>query len=172
MAVGIMLRVTLWVLAAIALFAVVPGSAAALPQVPPGNSEVDQYLPTVPGPGGDKPLGGGGGASRGSSLPPSTVAKLQAAGPDGAAAVAAAEQSDPSRGAAAAGGGGGSGASGSSGSAGSAHKSVGGAVVDALSDGNSGGMGIFLPFLLCAVAAAGGYAVARRRFRGGGSAGA
>jgi hypothetical protein len=77
--------------------------------VPPGNSQVDQYTETLPGPSGDEPtIGGDGGggddsdAGAGSSNPvlsPEAAAALEALGAPGVATAAAAEASAPPGGA-------------------------------------------------------------------------
>jgi hypothetical protein len=91
---------------ALALMVAAPAAAQT---VPPGNSEVDQYLPTLGGPEGDQPLDGGGsggsgdqGSPGGSSgagedtgedevLAPSVAADLEALGSDGDATAYYAE---------------------------------------------------------------------------------
>jgi hypothetical protein len=108
------------VLVAAAGIAVLAAPAAAQ-TVPPGNSEVDQYLPSIGGPEGDHPLDGGGsggstggsgsqgtsGGSQGTSggsgggdeaLAPSVAADLEGLGPEGDATAHYAEATaDPQR---------------------------------------------------------------------------
>jgi hypothetical protein len=100
--------------------------------VPPGNSEIDQYVESIPGAcGNEKPSNGGGssggsggsGASGGSggssgsgggAVPAATAAELASLGEDGLAAAALAEATSPSES-----GGGEDGSSGVSGASGS-----------------------------------------------------
>ncbi len=89
-------RITLLaVMASAAVLAMGLGSALGASHVSPGNSEVEQYLPTLPGAGGDTPLGGGGGGGGGAPLPRSTAAALAHAGPLGRAAAVSAERTSP-----------------------------------------------------------------------------
>src|SRR5207245_928625 len=90
---------------------------------PPGNSGVGEYLETVPGAGGNTPIGKhGGGRSnatlgRGGALSPAAQRALDALGPDGKAAAGVAQQTAPGAatpGSGGAAGGGGSGAGGGS----------------------------------------------------------
>jgi hypothetical protein len=143
------------------------GSAVALPQVPPGNSEVDQYVPTVPDSQGDNPLGGGGAGGGGSVLPHSTIDSLRAAGSDGRATAALADQTAPDAadrdGSGAITDGSQSNRAGSESVTTSSQDSVAGGLLDALGSGEEGGMGLLLPILLAAVTGAGLYALLRRR---------
>jgi hypothetical protein len=160
-----MYRTILAVLGGAMLLALGPSAAIAAPQqVPPGNSELDQYVPTVPDSEGDNQLGAGGGDS-GGGLPPSVVSDLRAAGPDGEAAAAVLDQSAPrSGGSASTESGQGDGADG--GTAGSAgdDESVPGAILEGLSSSSDGGVGILLPIFLGVVAGVGAFLVLRRRW--------
>jgi hypothetical protein len=170
-------RICIAALAGLVAVSLVPATAPAKPchrhhHSPAGNSESEQYSETVPGACGNQTPGGGGSSN---SVPPSTLRQLQALGADGQAAAALAQQTAPSgkvparerggtdngadngnrEGPAAQGGTGGGGGLGS--------------VVDGLTralggDSDDGGMGILLPLVLAAVAAAGiGFAILRRR---------
>jgi len=63
---------------------------------PPGNGGVDEYLETVPGAGGNRPVDPNGRPNRG-GLTPSARRKLAALGKDGRAAAALAVASAPAR---------------------------------------------------------------------------
>lgn len=151
------------------------------PQRPGGNSEIAQYLETIPGPCGDQPIGGNGtgdpgtssGPGSGSSaagLPPATLSRLESLGPEGAQAAGFAQATNP-------GGGGAQGSGGSSSSAESGTTSDdGGSLLSALErllTGNdasaSGGQGLgtWLPILLVAVLLGGFATLAVRRGRTG-----
>src|SRR2546421_6746666 len=158
-------RVSAGMLAAF-LWAALAASAAYAAQAPPGNSEVDQYAETLPGPGGNhtvNPPGGGGGGgggshssgSGGSAVSPQTQRELNRLGPAGRAAAAIANSNAPKLAPSAArhAGGGGQG-----------NSAVRG-VVDALTgSGGGGGLGALLPVILLAVAGSGiGYALVPHR---------
>jgi hypothetical protein len=124
----VLIRRSLPVLFAL-LLVLAPASAGAQSEcpgarAPSGNSELDQYLETVPGSCGDETIntGGPGGGSGGSAIPASTAKELRAKGADGKAAAQLAEETapGPSRG-------------GSS---------------ENVSSGTDDGMGVFLPLLL------------------------
>lgn len=63
---------------------------------PPGNGGVDEYLETVPGAGGNRPVDRNGRPNRG-GLTPSARRKLAALGKDGRAAAALAAATAPGR---------------------------------------------------------------------------
>lgn len=139
---------------------------------PPGQSEVDQYSETVPGPCGDQPVGpgAGGGSGGGTPLPAGVLEDLEALGPDGAAAAALAQATGPGKGSEGSGGPGSSG--GEAGDAsGLPEASAGGSllagVVDAITggagDGDEDGLGLILPLILLAVVVAGVIYGLRRR---------
>lgn len=171
-------RICIAVLAGLAALSLVPATAPAKPchrhhHSPAGNSEAEQYSETVPGAcGNETPRGGAGGGSP-SSIPPSTLRQLQALGTDGQAAASFAQQTGPGgrvarhadRGAPAGAASGRPGA-GEGTSDGNGFPS---SVIDALTqafggESDNGGMGILLPLILAAVAAAGiGFAIVRRR---------
>ena len=133
----------------------VPGAALAQERnVPPGNSEIDQYVESVPGADGDRGVGTTPPRRRNRALSGRTRRELDALGPDGKAAARLAESNAPARARRAGGGdqrdvkGEGSGAD---------------AVVDAVTGSSSDGLGVFLPIGLAAIAAvAVGLAVRRR----------
>ena len=145
---------------------------AAAQTVPPGNSEVDQYLPSIGGPEGDHPLDGGGsggstggsgsqgtsGGGGGEALAPSVAADLEGLGPEGDATAHYAEatadpqrrehESEPARGGQAASG------------------SDLGALAGTLVGDSGGGMGLLLPLVLALLAAlAVAYVLRERRTR-------
>jgi hypothetical protein len=136
---------------ALALVLVLPSSAAAVPRnTPPGLSELDQYSETVLGAGGEHTIKPPGNGSE-SILSPSTEEALQDLGPAGQATVRLANETAP-------------GLKGGKVTGDATGGSATGAVVDALGGEGDGGLGIFLPLILLAVAAAGiGYALLRRR---------
>ena len=133
-------RLTLAVVMALALACVAASPAVAKPcggsnHVPSGNSEVDQYVESVPGacgnetPGGSGGSGGGGsgsggsggsgggsGGSTGSAVPNDTQSELESMGETGQSTAALANATAPV-GAGAAGGGAGSGSGGTGGGA-------------------------------------------------------
>jgi hypothetical protein len=141
------------------LLAVAGPSAAATRHAPPGNSSVDEYTETIPGPKGDHPvpLSGPVLPGPGSSSPVggnSGVRKLHSLGPDGFAVERFAAHTGPRRGLDRDGG---------------ALPDVDGRslpeqILDALGGAGEGGMGAILPLLLLA-SALGAFAVARRRRR-------
>jgi hypothetical protein len=144
-----------WVLLGLAasVLLAAPSAALAVPgTAPPGVSELDQYSETLLGAGGENTIdpsrGGGEGV-----LSPSTERQLQQLGPDGRAAARLAQATAPR---------GDSGTRGGNGDSGSAF----GALSDALSGAGDDGLGIFLPLILAAVAAAGLLFVLLRRRAG------
>jgi hypothetical protein len=152
--------------ALLALAVPVPATGQCGEQVEQGNSEIDQYLESVPGACGDRRPGAGGESTEGgsgtnapTSVPPAAAAALEALGADGAAAVAAAEATSPGdRGAAAEDRG-----ESASGDA----SSPTGLVGDALSgSADDGGLGLLLPLILGLVALGGVALVITRRRRG------
>lgn len=162
-----MARRALTVVAAGALLALAlpsPSVAQCGDRVAEGNSEIDQYLESVPGACGDRRPGagnegteGGSGTNASTSVPPAAAAALEALGADGAAAVAVAEATSAGdRGAAAEDRG-----ESASGDA----PSPTGLVGDALSgSADDGGLGLLLPLILGLVALGGvALAIARRR---------
>lgn len=85
-------------------------AAAQTPEPIPGDSSIDQYIPTIPGAGGDQPLGGGGGGGGGggsgdgdgsggspTKLPPQVTEELQSLDPAGAGLVGFTERTAPAR---------------------------------------------------------------------------
>jgi hypothetical protein len=154
------------VVSCLAVLALLGGSAAAQSE-PPGDSEIDQYAPTLPDSEGDKAIGGGGGnGNDDSGLPPSTAAELRAAGADGETALEIIDEtagssgsgrSDENQTADAGSGGGTAGANDSS------DESVPGTILEGLSAGDSGGLGLLLPILLGVVAGVGAFVLLRRR---------
>jgi hypothetical protein len=161
-------RIALILPACLALVAACPALAGAQTEAPPGVSEVDQYTETLPGPGGnetlDRPDGGaaGGGDPDGGGpeqpiLAPETVQELERLGPEGRATAELAATTAPR-------GDRGSNPALAAGGHDSGSPSGVGALVDALSGSDGEGMGILLPLILLAVAAAGiGFAVLRSR---------
>jgi hypothetical protein len=152
-------------LTGLTLFAVLPGVAAGQSNVPPGNSEIDQYLPTVPGSDGDKPLGKGGGDGGNAALSPSVAERLGSAGSAGSVAVSVINNTAPKlpeaareQGREQAEGGGRNG-----GVHGSADESIPGAVLEGLSSSEDGGLGILMPILLGTVAGVAAFIMLRRR---------
>jgi hypothetical protein len=162
-------------------------AAAATPCNPhhgSGNSEIAQYLETVPGPCGDQPIGGNGSGDQGTSsgsgpnaagLPTGTISALESLGPAGAQAAGFAQATSPPG---SAGGGAGAAERGSSTSADSGTTSDGGGtLLSALeqlvtgndaSAGNSGqGLGTWLPILFGMVLIGGLGVLALRRGRTG-----
>jgi hypothetical protein len=150
------------------------------PQRPGGNSEIAQYLETIPGPCGDQPIGGNGtgdpgtssGAGSGSSaagLPPATLSRLESMGPEGAQAAGFAQATNP--------GGGGAQGSASSSAEGGTTSDDGGSLLSALerlltgsdasASGGGAGLGTWLPILLVAVLLGGFATLAVRRGRTG-----
>jgi hypothetical protein len=128
--------------------------------VPPGNSEVDQYSETVPNGCGNSPAGGGGDGNP-DAVPPDTAAALEELGGDGAAALALARANSPER---------------SDGAAkaipfegGDDDDSLGDVVtgiVDAAGGSSGAGLGLILPLILVAVSVAAGFYLARNRNAG------
>ncbi len=161
--------------------------------VPSTNSEIDQYVETIPGDCGNTQVGGGGGSGGGSgsngsaqaAVPASTQQALDALGADGAAAAQLANQTAPSD-EDGSGGGGGSGSGGSGGGSGSgsgsgeptadavpdssAGFSLGSVVAGLLSSfggGSESGLGAGTPILLGSIALAGlAFLLLRRRSLG------
>lgn len=137
-------------------------AAAAPGRVPPGNSGVNQYTETLPGPGGNEPTSGiGGKANGGGGRTPAKVlghanaAQLEALGPEGRAAAQLAAESAPESVTRQPNGK----ESNSSGSSGA------GQILGQLTgSSDSGGMGLLLPLLIAmAVVGAAAYVLGRRR---------
>ena len=148
----------LGLLIATALALILPGSAAAQSiNVPPGQSEADQYFEVVPDGTGNKSLDNS--AEPADVLTPNQIAELEGLGEDGAAAAQIAAATAPTD---SSGGQGGQGDA-SGGGSGSAEAGVAGAVAP-----SRDGLGGMLWLVMAGTAAAvGGYALARRRSRGG-----
>ena len=164
----------LWVitLAAGALLALSPsqGMAAACGDknnLPPGNSEADQYVETVPNECGEGPVATPSDDDP-SAVPASTASELEGLGADGQAALALANSE--ATGPAAGSGNGGQGAGGNNqeivsdddGGLGD----VFGSVADAFGGSSGAGMGLILPLLLVAATLAGAVYLLRRRNAG------
>jgi hypothetical protein len=135
----------------VAALGLLPSSAAAQ-NVPPGNSEVEQYFETVPsGSGNAPPARSGPGAPSAAPLPEKARRKLAALGPDGQAVIELAEGNGapptPKRRLDATDGGGG----------------LLPALGDALTGSRDGGLGVMLPLLLLATLVAGVAVGLRRR---------
>jgi len=163
-----------------AVLLVLPAGAGARlrHQLPPGSSQLDQYIATVPDPGGGRPAGSIHGGSPG-ILPSATARQLDhgSAAAQAAAGVAISTAPLVARGHGGSGGGGensanssGGGKSGASGAAngqGNGSRSGLGQVADALlgsnASGSGGGLGIALPLILAAIAIAGIAYVVRAR---------
>jgi hypothetical protein len=158
-------------------------AAAATPCNPhhgSGNSEIAQYLETVPGPCGDQPIGGNGSGDQGTSsgsgpdaagLPTGTISQLESFGPAGAQAASFAESTSPP-------GSAGGAERGSSASAGSGTASDGGGSLlsalgnlltgnDASASSSGQGLGTWLPILFGMVLIGGLGVLALRRGRTG-----
>jgi hypothetical protein len=144
-------------LIAVALVLLLPAPASAQSiNVPPGQSEADQYFEVVPEGTGNKSLDNS--AEPGEVLTPSQIAELEGLGEDGSAAAQTAAATAPGDS-----GGGGKGGDGSGRGAGSAEISAAGGVAP-----SRDGLGGMLWLVMAGTAAAvGGYAIARRRSRGG-----
>jgi hypothetical protein len=175
------------------LFVAAPATALACqPHHGGGNSEVNQYLETIPGPCGDQPVGGNPSGNQGTSsgpgssaagIPPATLTHLESLGPQGAQTAGFAQATNPGGGSGkGSGNGSGQGSSGSGqGSSGSGQSATtsggGGSLLDALkqavtganaSDSSSGqGLGTLLPILLGMVLLGGLGVLALRRGRTG-----
>ena len=162
-------------LLALALFMAWPLGAGA-EVVPPGNSEVNQYTETLPGPTNDRTVeppeapgtpggqGSAGGGPGGGVIPDDTARELRQFGPDGRAAAALAQSNAPVAAAADAGGGGDVG--GRSASGGNPDSFFNGLLSAVTGTDDDGGLGILMLLILLGVAAAGvGHAVLRRRAR-------
>jgi hypothetical protein len=135
---------------------IAPVAANAQSKPPPGNSELDQYTETLPGPKSDQTIDPSRGQHAGpddfSALGPAVAVRLQQLGSAGTAAAELAEATAP-RGATP---GGREGAGEPSGTEG---------VVNALG-GSGGGLGIALPLIILGIAAAGvAFALLRGRAR-------
>jgi len=166
---------------------VLPAGAGAKPrhQLPPGSSQLDQYIATVPDPGGGRPAGTVRPGNPG-ILPSGTARQLAQGGAAGAAAARVALATAPP----APGGGGGSRGAGQSSSAGNGGNGgkggkggkdskggggdqgggsssglgdVAGALLGSNGPGSGGGLGIALPLILAAIAVAGIAYVVRLR---------
>jgi len=144
-----------------------------------GNSEVTQYLETIPGPCGDQPIGGNGSGQNGTStgsgpnvagLPPATITQLESLGPAGSQAAGFAQATSPG------GSAGGAGQSANSAN-GDSTSDGGGSLLDALKQAVTGndasassagqGLGTWLPILLGMVLIGGLGVLAVRRGRTG-----
>jgi hypothetical protein len=166
---------------AAALLVLPAGAGAELRhQLPPGSSQLDQYIATVPDSGGGRPAGTVRAGNPG-ILPSGTAGQLNHGGPAGAAAARVALATAP----AAAGVGGGSHGAGQSSSGGKDGKEgegakggggdqgggsssglgdIAGALLGSNGPGSGGGLGIALPLILAAIAVAGIAYVVRLRF--------
>jgi hypothetical protein len=151
------------------------------PQAPGGNSEISQYLETIPGACGDQPIpdgqgspgtSGTGSGPSAAGFPPGTISQLESLGPEGAQAASFAESTAPSGPAGAGGDGGSRSAAAESG----ATSDGGGSLLSALerlligSDASASGgqgLGTWLPILLVAVLLGGFGTLALRRARTG-----
>lgn len=138
----------------VALGALAPGASAShnKGEALPDDSAIDEYLPGVPGPGGERTPGGGG-DGQGSTLPSGAAKQLQQLGSAGAATAALAEATDTTPGTSKAGRKGTlAGESGGkvSGTPGSVLEKV----LSAATGGAGGGMGAALPIILAAAALA------------------
>ena len=171
-----------------------PGAASAAPcsdVVPATNSELDQYVETIPGACGDQQVGGGSDGGSGSStgsgssgggsgggettagssavvpLAAETQSALEALGADGAAAAELAERTSPSPAGEGAGTASGSGDTASEVPESTVGFSPGSAVsgmLKAFGGGTGSGMGVAAPILLGSIALAGvAFLVLRRR---------
>jgi hypothetical protein len=140
---------------AVAVGLAVPSVAAGVPRTtPPGVSELDQYSETILGAGGEHTIQPPGDGSE-SILSPSTEEKLQRLGPAGQATARLANETAPSEKAP---------SENARGGAGDVEGSGVDALIDAATGSGDGGLGIWLPVILAAVAALGiGYALLRRR---------
>lgn len=154
------MRVPVAVLACLlAMLAIAGPAAGATRHAPPGNSSVDEYAETIPGPKGDHPIPRSGPVlpGPGSSSPVggrSGVRELHALGPDGFAVERFASHTGPRRA-----------LDGDAGDLPAADgRSLPEQILDALTGTGEGGMGAFLPLLLLA-SALGAIAAARRRRR-------
>jgi hypothetical protein len=148
------------------------------PHHPGGNSEVAQYVETIPGACGNQPIGGnptggegtsGVGSPSASGLPPATINQLKSLGPAGTEAAGFAEATAPSGAAGAKGGSAGSQSSGTSDDDGSLLSALKQLVTgnDASTSDGGQGLGIWLPILLIAVLLGGFGTLAVRRGRTG-----
>jgi hypothetical protein len=162
---------------AAALLVLPAGAGAKLRhQLPPGSSQLDQYIATVPDSGGGRPAGAVRAGNRG-ILPSGTAGQLNHGGPAGAAAARVALATAPP--AAGVGGGphgarqsssggkDGKGAKGRGGDRGGGSSSglgdIAGALLGSNGPGSGGGLGIALPLILAAIAVAGIAYVVRLR---------
>ena len=154
------MRVPVAVLAClVAMLAVAGPAAGATRHAPPGNSSVDEYSETIPGPKGDRPVPRSGPVfpGPGSSSPvggSSGARRLRSLGRDGFAVERFAAHTGPRRA-----------LDGSASDLPAADgRSLPEQILDALTGTGEGGMGAFLPLLLLATAV-GAIVVARRRRR-------
>jgi hypothetical protein len=165
----------------LALLALPP--AVAIGQGAPPDSELDQYVPDLPGGAGDHAVGGGpGGSSNGDSIPPSNLEQLRSTGPVGESAAdffveagiaskGPAGQADASEGSQETrkGGNGDDATSVNATSVNAAtaeSQSLPSALLDALAGDGDEGMGVAFPFILGAIAAGGAVFVLTRRVDG------
>ena len=157
---------------AIALLALGAPASGMAATPTPGNSEVNQYTETLPGPTGDNTVDPPSAAKPGdSTLPSGTKKELEEFGPDGVAAAGLAEANAPELPIAA--------NSGHGGTAGTAGDAAGAAddakadsavkgVLEALTGSSGDGLGAFLVLILAAVAAMGiGHLLLRRARQAG-----
>ena len=145
-------------LIAVGLAVLLPGSAAAQSiNVPPGQSEADQYFEVVPDGTGNKSLDNS--AEPSEVLTPAQIAELEGLGEDGAAAAQTAAATAPGD------SGGGKGGQGDASGAGSGSAEAG--LAGAVAPSRDGLGGMLWLVLVGTAAAVGGYAIARRRSRGG-----
>ena len=167
------LRSSLLAFAVLALCA--PGATLAA-TAPPGNSEVDQYTETLPGPTGDNTVDPPANPkAEDSVLPPGTREDLEKFGPDGAAAAGLAESTAPAAPAgwaksqqAPSGKSSKGGDQSAGGSANASGDSAVKGVLEALTGSSGDGLGVFLVLILAAVAAMGiGHLLLRRARQAG-----
>ena len=145
-------------LIALALAVLLPASAVAQSiNVPPGQSEADQYFEVVPDGTGNKSLDNS--AEPADVLTPAQIAELEGLGEEGIAAAETAAASAPGK------PGGGKGGQGDVSGAGSGSAAAG--LAGAVAPSRDGLGGMLWLVLVGTAAAVGGYAIARRRSRGG-----
>lgn len=141
-----------------ALAGLFPSAALAQPVVPPGNSAINQYKETLPGPGGDQPTDSGGNRSPAQALGAENATRLERLGPVGRAAAALAAKTAPA----------GGGSRKKSGAATAAQPGGSSGLSEVLGQAtgssSSGEMGLLLPLVIvAAILGAVVYAIARRR---------
>lgn len=150
----------LWIrllLAAVAATAFLPSAAVGQAVVPPGNSGVNQYQETLPGPGGNE-LPAKKQRSPKQVLGTRNAQRLEHLGPAGRAAATLAAATAPERGSGGGRGGGAVSADQPSGSSG-----LGEVLSQATGSTSSGKMGLFLPLAIVATLIGAGVYAARRR---------